>query len=50
MRSMLLKDMAAGKNELWLSAIVLLVSPTEIGDPTRQQSGRDTRFSRPPKR
>lgn len=37
---MLLKDLAAGKNELWLSAIVLLVSPMEIGE-TRQPSGRE---------
>jgi hypothetical protein len=37
---MLLKDMAAGKNELWLSAIVLLISPMEIGE-TRQPTGRE---------
>jgi hypothetical protein len=37
---MLLKDMAAGKNDLWLSAIVMLVSPMEIGE-TRQPSGRE---------
>jgi hypothetical protein len=40
---MLLKDMAAGKNELWLSSIVLLVSPMEI-DPRREPSGREYAF------
>lgn len=45
---MLLKDMAAGKNELWLSAIVLLVSPMEIGDPKGQPSGREYVFLETP--
>lgn len=45
---MLLKDMAAGKNELWLSAVVLLVSPMEIGDPKRQPSGREYVFLETP--
>jgi hypothetical protein len=43
---MLLKDMAAGKNGLWLSAIVLLVSPMEIGDP--KPSGREYLFLETP--
>jgi hypothetical protein len=37
---MLMKDLAAGKNDLWLTAMVLLVSPMEIGE-TRQPSGRE---------
>jgi hypothetical protein len=41
---MLVKDLAAGRNDLWLSAIVLLVSPMEIGDPKRQPSGREFVF------
>jgi hypothetical protein len=41
---MLLKDLAAGKNVLWLSSVVLLVSPMEIGDIRRTPSGREFAF------
>ena len=44
---MLLKDLAAGRNELWLSTVVLLVSPMEL-DPGRRRSPGDYVFLETP--